>query len=192
MAADTRAQILDAAHRLLNQRDATTLTVLEVAQASGFSRANIYKSIGSRASLLKAIFEDQGRLIQFDRVLVAIDMADPAEAILMTVRESCRAWSVMPNAIRRTLALAALDAEIGGLVAHYERLRRSRCAALAGRLAKARVMNRGLSVRDAATTIATLTSFTTYDQLRTDLDDRKATDFLAGLAATALGISRRD
>ena len=132
VAAGTRASILEAAHRLLNQRDIPALTLQEVAAAAGVSRATIYKSVGSRVRLLAAVFEDQGRLIGFDRVLAAIQMDDPAVAVVATVRESCRAWSVMPDAIRKTLALAALDAEVGQLVRDYERHRRARLAALRG------------------------------------------------------------
>ena len=133
-AAATRAGILEAAHRLLNQRDSTTLTLQEVAAAAGVSRATIYKSVGSRVRLLAAVFEDQGRLIGFDRVLAAMEEANPARAVVTTIRESCRAWSVMPDAIRKTLALAALDEEIGQLVRNYERHRRARLAALARRV----------------------------------------------------------
>lgn len=188
VAAGTRASILEAAHRLLNQRDSTALTLQEVAAAAGVSRATIYKSVGSRARLLAAVFEDQGRLIGFDRVLAAIQMDDPAVAVVATVRESCRAWSVMPDAIRKTLALAALDAEIGQLVRDYERHRRARLAALARRACRAGAPGTRPQVRDAAATLALLTSFTTFDQLRLEHDRRRSTDLLVRMAKALLGI----
>lgn len=188
-AAGTRAAIVDAAHRLLNQRESTALTLQEVAAAAGVSRATIYKSVGSRARLLAAVFEDQGRLIGFDRVLAAIQMDDPAVAVVATVRESCRAWSVMPNAIRKTLALAALDAEIGQLVRTYERHRRARLAALARRVCRAAAKGTRPRVRDAAATLALLTSFTTFDQLRLEHDTSRSTDLLLRMARALLGIA---
>jgi AcrR family transcriptional regulator len=190
VAAGTRASIVEAAHRLLNQRDSTALTLQEVAAAAGVSRATIYKSVGSRARLLAAVFEDQGRLIGFDRVLAAIQMDDPAVAVVATVRESCRAWSVMPDAIRKTLALAALDAEIGQLVRDYERYRRARLAALARRACRAGAPGTRPRVRDAAATLALLTSFTTFDQLRLEHDRRRSTDLLVRMAKALLGIGQ--
>ena len=153
------------------------------------SRATIYKSVGSRVRLLAAVFEDQGRLIGFDRVLAAMEEADPAGAVVATVRESCRAWSVMPDAIRKTLALAALDAEIGQLVRNYERHRRARLAALARRLCGAAgARGTQLRVREAAAALALLTSFTTFDQLRLEHDARRSTDLLVRMAKASLGI----
>ena len=189
-AAGTRAAIVDAAHRLLNRRGATSLTVREVAAQAGVSRATIYKSVGSRARLLAAVFEDQGRLIAFDRVLAAMEIADPAEAVVATIRESCRAWSVMPHAIRKTLALAALDNEVGELVRTYERYRRARLAALARRVHQSALPAATLRWREAAATLALLTSFTTFDQLRVDHDARRVTAQLVHLARVWLTTSR--
>ena len=187
-AAGTRAAIVDAAHRLLNRRGSTALTLQEVAAAAAVSRATIYKRIGSRAQVLAAVFEDQGRLIGFDRVLAAMAIDNPDAAAIATVRESCRAWSVMPEAIRKTLALSALDAEIGALVRGYERHRRARLTVLARRVCRVGGTGMRPRVRDASATLALLTSFTTFDQLRMELDTRQATDLLVQLTSKSLGI----
>jgi AcrR family transcriptional regulator len=187
-AAGTRGAIVDAAHRLLDQRGRTALTLQEVAAAAAVSRATIYKSIGSRTQVLAAVFEDQGRLIGFDRVLAAMAMDDPDAAAIATVRESCRAWSVMPEAIRKTLALSALDAEIAALVHGYERHRRARLTVLARRVCRAGATGMRPRVRDAAATLALATSFAAFDQLRIELDTRQATDLLVQLTSTSLGL----
>lgn len=185
-AAQTRTAILAAAHWLLDHREATTLALHDVAEAAGVSRATIYKSIGSRRELLAAVFEDQGRLIEFDRVLAAIRRADPARAVVAAVRESCRAWAVMPDAIRRTLALAVADADVATLVDDYERYRRRELGALAGRAHRAGVLARGLGPRDAAAALALLTGFPAFDQLRLDHDVATATARLVRIARTCL------
>lgn len=181
-AADTRAAIVSAAHRLLNQPGSTGLTLQEVAAAAGVSRATVYKSLGSRARLLAAVFEDQGRLIGFDRVLAAMQVEDPDAAVAATIRQSCRAWSVMPDAIRRTLALAALDPEIGELVRRYELDRRARLTALARRASRARGAGTRPRVKDASVTLALLTGFTAFDQLRLEYDARRSTEILVRMA----------
>lgn len=181
----TRAAIVAGAHRLLSQRDHTALTLQQVAAASGVSRGTIYKSIGSRVALLRAVFEDQGRLIGFARVLAAMQLPDPAAAVVGTIRESCRAWLVMPDAIRKTLALATLDPKIAELVRGYERRRRARLAELAKRLPPG-----GPSTKDSAATLALLTSFQVYDQLRFDHDHRWTTEVLVRTATASLALNR--
>lgn len=188
-AADTRARIIAAAHRLLNQQDGTALTLQEVADAAGVSRATVYNSVGARRDLLAAVFEDQGRLIGFDRVLAATKLDDPAQAILATVREGCRAWSVMPDAIRKTLALAVTDPEIGELVRQYERYRRGEMSALGRRALRAGVIREPRNAKYAAATLALVTSFQTFDQLRTEHSTAAATKHLLRIATTSLGIN---
>jgi AcrR family transcriptional regulator len=187
-AGQTRSAILEAAHGLLNRGDGGTLALHEVAAAARVSRATIYNSVGSRRDLLAAVFEDQGRLIQFDRVLAAIHLPDPGKAVRATVRESCRAWSVMPDALRRTLALAAMDREIGDLVEKYERYRRDELTGLARRAHKAGVLGDGSSVKYAAATLAVLTGFPAFDQLRLEYDPATAAALLVWITEASLGI----
>ena len=184
----TRAAIIAGAHRLLNQRDNTTLTLQEVAAASGVSRATVYNSIGSRTELLRAVFEDQGRLIGFDRVLAAMQLADARASVIATIRESCRAWSVMPHAIRKTLALAAMDPEIAALVHRYERSRRARLAELARRLAGRRRAT--AQTEQHAALLALLTSYATYDVLALDHDADWIADSLIDIARGCLRLDR--
>ena len=188
-AAGTRAQIIAATHRLLNKGDASRLTLQEVARAASVSRATIYNSVGSRRALLAAVFEDQGRLIRFDRVLAAMRLEDPRLAIVATVRESCRAWSVIPVAIRKTHALAVIDPESRALVEQYERYRRAELTALARRAVKARRLDRRMTIDHAAAALVLLTGFQAFDQLRLDRSPRAVTDQLVRMAAASLGIN---
>lgn len=190
-AAETRAGIIAAAHRLLGRRDGT-LTLQEVAAAAGVSRATVYKSVGSRVALLAAVFEDQGRLVGYDTVLAAMQLPDPARALVATVRESCRAWALMPEAIRKTLALAVVDEEAGPLVERYERYRRAELAGLARRAHRAGVLGPGVSARDAAATLALLAGFPAFDQLRLEHNPRQATRQLVQMATASLGLSRNE
>lgn len=187
-AAGTRAGIIAAAHRLLGRREGT-LTLQEVAEAAGVSRATVYQSVGSRVALLAAVFEDQGRLLGYHRVLAALELPDPARAVVAAVRESCRAWAVMPEAIRKTLALAVIDVAAGELVERYERYRRAELAALARRAHRAGALGRGVSAQYAAVALALLTGFPAFDQLRLTHNPPQATRQLVRMARAALGIS---
>lgn len=185
----TRLRILQAAHALLNQGEDVTLTLQEVAARAGVTRATLYQHVGSRRGLLSAVFEDQGRLMAFDRVVAAARLEDPARAVLSTLREGCRAWAVMPDAIRRTLALAVIDAEVGALVRKYEGYRVREMAALARRAWRAGVFAAGLGARDAAATLALVTGFPTFDQLRIEHGARAATRHLVRIATASLGLA---
>jgi AcrR family transcriptional regulator len=187
-AAETRARIIAAAHALLNH-EPSTLTLQEVAKAAGITRAAVYKSVGSRRALLAAVFEDQGRLVDFDRVLRAAQLEDPAEAVIETVRESCRAWAVMPGAIRKTLALAVVDAEIGELVGRYEGYRRAEMTALATRAHRAGILKVQQTVDEAAATLTLLTGFAAFDHHALNADRHKAADHLVQVVTAALGIA---
>lgn len=184
----TRAAIIAAAHGLLNQADGSALTLQEVADAAGVTRATVYNSVGSRRELLAAVFEDQGRLIRYDRVLEAMRVDNPATAIVETVRASCRAWAVIPEAIRKTQALAAVDAESRELVEQYERYRRGELATLARRAVVAGAVDRSLKEADVTATLAVLTGFQAFDQLRLDHSARAATDRLVRMVKASLGI----
>jgi AcrR family transcriptional regulator len=181
-------RILEAAHSLLNRSDGTALTLQEVASAAGVTRGTIYKSVGSRAELLAAVFEDQGRLIGYERVRAAGALPDAAEALMETVRESSRAWSRMPEAIRKTLALAVMDAEVGEVVARYEGYRRAEMLELARRADEAGVLGAGVTPKHAAAVLSLLTSFAAFDVLRVEGGVRAATEHLVKCARAALGI----
>lgn len=183
----TRRNIIDAAHRLLGRPDGGSLTLQEVADEAGVSRATIYNRIGSRSELLTAVFLDQGRLIDFDRVLQAMKLDDPAESVLETVRESCRAWEVMPVAIRRTKALAVLDPEIGELVTRFEGYRRQEIAQFVERVVSRCDPSVDGTAEGLSPVLALITSFESYDVLRHDHDPAAATGRLVQLAATAFG-----
>ena len=185
LAENTRARIIDAAHALLNRPSGARLSLPEVAAAANVTRATIYNRVGSRADLLRAVFEDQGRLIEFERVLEAMELPDPAERVLRTVQESCRAWAVRPMEIRSTLALSAMDPEVRELVEHYEKSRRRRLASVVTAVADEDGLVRGVSQEEALATLTLVTSFQAYDHMILDSTHHEARQRLTRMAAGA-------
>ena len=167
-AEETTSRILAAAHALLDDPGGGPLALQDVADAAGVTRATVYNRVGPRRALLAAVFRDQGRRIGYDRVLEAMEREDPCRAVLETVRESCRAWRVMPTAIRRTLALAATDAEVRELVTGFEASRVQRIEALVGRVDAVDALPDGLDIRAATAALTLLTSFPAFDALPAD------------------------
>jgi AcrR family transcriptional regulator len=186
-AARTRADIVESAHRLLDDREATRLTLDEVARAAGVSRATVYNQFGSRSALLATVFEDLGRVIGYERVQAASRLADPEAALEGTVREACRCWAFRPVAIRRVLALGTLDPEVSQLNARYEAYRRMEMAQLAQRLDKAGLV-RGVSPEDAAAILAALTGPHAFEMVGGDSAPDRAADRLVHMARASLGL----
>ena len=56
-AASTRAQVLAAAHELFLGNGFAATTIRTVAESAGVSQETIYKSFGSKAALLKAVYD---------------------------------------------------------------------------------------------------------------------------------------
>jgi AcrR family transcriptional regulator len=179
----TRAAIIDAVHALLNDRKSSGLTLEEVARAAGVTRVTVYNQFGSRRSLLAAAFSDQGRLIGYDCVIAATALPDARQALKATLHETCRAWEVIPRAIRRVLALAVLDPEIGELADRYERARRAQMASLARRL------EAPVGADAAVAILGALTHPQTYFQFREGAGAESAARSFEHVVLMALGLS---
>ena len=179
----TRAAIVAAVHVLLNAPRSIGLTLEEVARAAGVTRVTVYNQFGSRQALLAAAFSDQGRIIGYDRVIAATALPDARHALRATLHEACRAWEVIPRAIRRVLALAVLDPEIGGLAERFERARRTQMASLARRL------DAPVGANAATAILGALTHPQTYYQFREGAGAEAAARRIEQVATAALGLS---
>lgn len=186
-----RAGIVAAAHELLDRPEGAQLTVQEVADAAGVSRATVYNRVGSRPELLQAVLVDQGRLIGFDRVLAAMALEEPRRRVVETVRESCRAWGTRPNEIRNTLALAATDREVRRFVQRYELDRRRRLADLVDSVLDATGRERAVYGAAAQAALTLVTSFPAYDHLTLDASHEAAMEQLTGIALSSFGMDPR-
>jgi AcrR family transcriptional regulator len=187
-AAATRASIIAAAHALLDNLEAPQLTLDEVARAAGVSRATVYNQFGSRRALLAAVFEDLGRIIQYDRVQNAQVLEDPLEAVQATIREACHCWSSSPVAIRRILAFGAFDPEIDELNSRYERYRRVQMRTLAERLHSAGFITSGVTLDDAAAILSSLTNPHSFVLLSSETSTHAAAERLVHMAVASLGL----
>jgi AcrR family transcriptional regulator len=185
----TRGAIIDAAHRLLRDPAGGALSLDEVARTAGITRATLYNHFGSRRVLLTAVFEDQGRVIGYDRVHAAQQLPDPREALTSVLREIARAWSSDRVALRRSIAIAVGDAEASALVARYEGYRRQEIGLFALRLHDAGVIDRSVPAGEVAIRMGALTSFHFFDVLAHTDSIESATARFSSVVNAALGVT---
>ncbi len=159
-----RQQILTAARRLLAGTPSYTgFTVDAVARQADVARATVYYQFGSKAGLLEAVCDSLAEAGQMSELAGAFTEPDPIEALRRFTGCFGRFWAADRAAMRRLRALAALDPDVGAVIAARDQRRREGLTVLAGRLAGASVLATGIS--HAVPVLFMLTSFETFDTL---------------------------
>jgi len=161
-----RQQVLDAARRLLAGTDRyTAFTVDAVAKAADVARATVYYQFGSKAGLLEAVCDFLAEAGRLPELAQAFAEPDPAEALRVFVVCFGRFWAADRAAMRRLRALAALDPDVGAVIAARDQRRQEGLTVLAGRLAGRLASSPGPGRADLVRTLFMLTSFETFDTL---------------------------
>jgi AcrR family transcriptional regulator len=162
---ETRRRVLAAARELLTEPDGyAVFTVDAVARRADVARATVYYRFGSKAGLLEALFDDLAAQGHLDRLAEAFTEPDPDRALRHFVACFGEFWASDRLVLRRVRALAALDPDVGPLIAARDERRRDGLRVLLGRRAAAAPMQ----ARELEALIAvahTLTSFETFDTL---------------------------
>lgn len=159
-----RQQILTAARRLLAGTPSYTgFTLDAVARQADVARATVYYQFGSKAGLLEAVCDSLAESGQMSGLAGAFTEPDPIEALRRFTGCFGRFWAADRAAMRRLRALAALDPDVGAVIAARDQRRREGLTVLAGRLAGASLLATGNS--HAIPVLFMLTSFETFDTL---------------------------
>ena len=159
---ESRRRILDAARELLRVAAAYPgFTVDAVARRADVARATVYYQFGSKAGLLEAICDDlaeAGGMADLARVFTA---SSPDEAIRGFIPAFAGFWTADRVVMRRLRALAALDPDVGIVIAARDQRRREGLTVLVGRLPAVT----GPTAGQAVQMLYALTSFETFDTL---------------------------
>jgi AcrR family transcriptional regulator len=162
-AAETRRQIVEAAHRLFAERGLGSTSIADVARAAGVAAPTIYASFASKAGLLLAIL---------DELTAAAGMAEMQDA-LRTHSDDPRAQLAAYVHFDRTLFEtgrdiigvglgARSDPEIESWFAEGERRRRAGQAPVVHAWHRAGALRPGLGARRAADILWSLTGPAVY------------------------------
>jgi AcrR family transcriptional regulator len=182
----SRRRILDATRELL--RDATAypgFTVDAVARRADVARATVYYQFGSKTGLLEAVCDDlaeAGGMAELARVFTN---PAPDAAIDGFITAFAGFWAADRIVMRRLRALAALDPDVGMVIATRDQRRREGLVVLADRLPG----SIGAAAEQTVQMLYALTSFETFDTLAgPDRDLADALPIVTRLAKATLSI----
>jgi AcrR family transcriptional regulator len=186
-----RRRVLDAARSLLSEAGSyTAFTVDAVARRADVARATVYYQFDSKTGLLEALCDDLAEAGQLPGLAGAFTQPDPAEALRAFIAGFGRFWAADRLAMRRLRALAALDPEVGAVIAARDQRRRTGLEVLVGRLAESPQTAPLIDPERAVRVLFALTSFETFDALaRPDQPLTDVTADVIGLAETAVAVA---
>jgi AcrR family transcriptional regulator len=157
-----RRRILDAARELLSVAAAYPgFTVDAVARHADVARATVYYQFGSKAGLLEAVCDDLAEAGGMAGLARVFTTQAPDEAIHGFIAAFAGFWAADRTVMRRLRALAALDPDVGAVIAARDQRRREGIMVLVSRLPG----STGPAADQAAQMLYALTSFETFDTL---------------------------
>jgi AcrR family transcriptional regulator len=164
--ARTRAQIMDAVGRLLEQGTFHEASVEEIARFAGVARATLYQHFGSRLGLVEAICASFSENPLMVAIQASPDAPDPREALTQMIGQGIRFWDSEESLHRHLYGLAEIDEAAAEFVERQTTDRRSVVERIARRLIEAGALRDGVSEAQARATLLVLTSFHTFKELR--------------------------
>jgi AcrR family transcriptional regulator len=196
-AAQTRQDILDAAHRLFLDRGYAGTTLAAIAQAAGVVVETIYRAYGSKAELFKAVVQaavaggaDRAQVPVEQRPAIAAVIAetDPHRQLELYAATQPGIHARAGPLLRVLIGAAAADPELARLWAQIEDERRNGQGRLVQFLADRGALRPELPVEEAGDLLWTLCSLTVYDLLvlRCGWSPERYRDWLAGALAHEL------
>jgi len=159
---ETRARIIEAAARLTRERGPNGFSMDVLAKEAGVARATVYEHFRSKRALLDALASTISRSVQLDDTRNDSGEADPVAALAEMLGEVCRHWSEQEDRMRglRTLTAVTGGDHSGERIDDGQLRRAVDALDAAGRL------RAPWTVEDAVDALAALTSYSTYEQLR--------------------------
>ncbi len=186
-----RRQILDAARALLGEASRyTQFSVEVVAKRADVARATVYYQFGSKTGLLEALCDDLAEAGQMSELAQVFTNPEPEVALSGFVARFGRFWDADRVVMRRLRALAALDPDVGAVIAARDQRRREGLAVLVERIKKGAGLPPTTDPDRVVGILHALTSFETFDALAPANEPLAAAiPDIVGLAQAALRIA---
>jgi AcrR family transcriptional regulator len=156
---------VDAVHELLEEGRFPDMSVEEIADHAGVSRATLYQHFRSRLELVDALCDTLGTDPALVTIREAIGLPGVDEALDRTIELSVRFWSSERAMLEQLYGAAVVDPAAGTLVRRQRDDRRGEMARLAGRLEAAGRVRAGVDAARAHAILLVLTSFEMFLEL---------------------------
>jgi AcrR family transcriptional regulator len=162
----SRQRMIAAARSLLAEGDSyRSFSVEAVAKQADVAKATIYYQFGSKAGLLEGVCDSMALAGGMSDLLAAFNAASPREGLRILVGVFGRFWAADRVVMRRLRALAALDPEVGGVIARRDQRRHEALEAIVGPLYADPADNPSSDPEELVRALLMLTSFETFDAL---------------------------
>jgi AcrR family transcriptional regulator len=162
---ESRQRVIDAARSRLAEADSyRSFTVEAVAKQADVAKATVYYQFGSKTGLLEALCDDLAAAGGMSGVPAAFTNPDPVAGLRTLVGVFARFWAEDRTVMRRLRALAALDPEVGEVIAARDQRRHGALEVIVGRVFDGGV-DQPPAREQLVRTLCMLTSFETFDAL---------------------------
>jgi len=177
----TRARILEAAARLARERGPNGFSMDLLAKEAGVARATVYEHFRSKRAVLDELASSTSQSLALDNP--DTDIGDPLTALRDMLGSVCRHWHEHEAAVRELRTLVAVT----GTEAPTEGVDPTYLKCLVEGLVAGGHLRPRWSAADAVDALALLTSYPTYEQLRST-QERTPEQVEAVLAKLAVSI----
>jgi AcrR family transcriptional regulator len=161
----TRERIVKTVYDLLADGVFHELTMEQVAERAGISRAALYQHFESRLALVDAICDMFAVNPSLLAVRKAVTTDDFEGAIERVIENAVGFWSSEQAVLDQLYGVVAIDPSARALVDRQRADRRQEMETFARRLRRAGQLREGVSERHAVARLMVLTSFETYKEL---------------------------
>jgi AcrR family transcriptional regulator len=188
---ENRRRVLDAARALLAESNTyTAFTVDAVAKRADVARATVYYQFGSKTGILEALCDALAEEGNIADLANAFTEPEPLRALARFIAVFGGFWGADRLVTRRLRALAALDPDVGTVIAARDNRNRTGLEVLVGRLAAHPGLTVSVPPDVAVRVLHTLTSFETFDSLAgEDSEPVAVVPLVTQLAGAFLGVS---
>ena len=163
----TRNRIVAAARDLLaDESGPTGFTVDAVARQANVARMTVYYQFDSKRGLLEALFDDLANRGLMPHLRPVFHEPDPKRALDTLIAAFAAFWESDRIVLRRARALAALDADVAVSVRERDQMRRGHLSRILGRVYEGGGSTAAKALPLAVDVLHMLTSFETFDALR--------------------------
>ena len=178
---------METVHRLLAEGVFNELTMEQIADRAGVSRATLYQHFDSRLALVDMICDRFAVNPSLLAVRRAVRLDDYRAAVELVIENALGFWSSEEGVLSQLYGVVAIDPSARALVERQREDRRQEMETFARRLRRAGTLRDGVSERQAVARLMVLTSFETYRELgEAGLPVRERVKLLTSMAETAL------